>query len=154
MMKSLPAALVLVSALCAISANADDGMPSNAQLEELGLSSLKVVSDIAGNDVRGRAFGALNVNFLITLSPPAVQTPITGRFVFGTDPAPAGATHEAQLGTAAYQRNPDGSFAIDPVSGNRVLINVPVEISAASLVNGITTVSTYSFEGALFAVGN
>ena len=46
----------VVAALTATAALADDGIPSPAKLNSLGLSSMKVVHDSQGEEVRGKAF--------------------------------------------------------------------------------------------------
>ena len=146
MRKSLLVACLTVMLGLGTVALGDDGIPSSERLARLGLASLDTVSDSAGQAVRGRAFGAMHVNFHNLLAPPPIFPALDGRLVFGTDGNPLGTIHDARLGTA-YP-------TIDPVTGDTILINVPFDASATTAVNGVVSVSTYSFQGNLFARGN
>ena len=55
-MKGQVIALALLSAIGINTLAAEDGIPSRSKLNKLGLNSLELASDHAGQEVRGRAF--------------------------------------------------------------------------------------------------
>ena len=147
MMRSMIVVCVIASVGMVTMATAEEGVPSQHRLKHLGLSELQVSPDSAGYEVRGSAFGAMNVNFLIPLAPPVIQAPVQGRLVFGNDnPPQSGFTYDAQLGTA--------QFTTDPVTGATTVNVIPFEASTTTFVNGNISVLSYTFQGNLFARGN
>ena len=125
-----------------------------AKLDKLGLSSLSVKPDAQGMQVRGAGFGALSVNFLAALTGAPIQTPISGGVTFGTEPAQGNISRHGALGTVVFERNADGTIVVDPVTNEAVFVNTPIEISTVTSVNGATALSTFKFQGSLFAQGN
>ena len=129
---------ICVALFVAFSASAllAEGIPSQSKLNSLGLSSLEVASDEAGEEVRGKFFGTFGFNFLFN------GTNVTpGAFNFGTDAYPVGADQTASFGTF------DGAGNVVPVTGETT---TTVTDPTTGSVIGIS-ITTFSFQGGLFA---
>lgn len=57
--------MAAVAALLGAGAANAEGLPSQSKMANLGLSSMSVVSDQQGNEVRGQGFGASTLTFNI-----------------------------------------------------------------------------------------
>jgi hypothetical protein len=53
-----------------------DGLPSRTKLAQMGLSSMKVVQDQQGEQVRGKGFGAAYFSFRSTLTEGVLAAPL------------------------------------------------------------------------------
>jgi hypothetical protein len=145
-MKMIAVVASLVVVMAAGAANAQ-GRPSSAKLGRLGLSSMKVVSDQRGEEVRGRGFGAGFFRFTATVTEGVF---VNGAFVNNT---PANSmTGSAAIGFTWGQDPRANAGAVVAGSGgiNPVTPGSPVTLNLAT-PNGVWTASGF---GIGFGNGN
>jgi hypothetical protein len=136
MSKCMIAAAVLVAMGAAVSFA--EGLPSQSKLAKMGLSSMSVVDDHAGTQVRGKGFGAGYFAFAVAVVDPlnvgaAATSTFVGAYTFGQDPRAAA----GDLVT--------GTGGIDPIApGSPLTVNLATP-------NGVWTASTF---GIAFGAGN
>jgi hypothetical protein len=124
-----------------------DGRPSSAKLAKFGLSSMKVVADEQGEQVRGRGFGAGFFRITMTVTEGVF---VNGGFVNNT---PANTITAAATNAFTWGQDPRASAgAVVAGSGgfNPVTPGSPVTINLAT-PNGIWTASGF---GIGFGNGN
>ena len=83
MKKGFVAAMLV--ALVSSVALAEDGLPSQSKLNKLGLSSMQVASDAAGEQVRGKGFSKIIFSWQASAGEKAILDPVTGNI--SIDPA-------------------------------------------------------------------
>ena len=120
-----------VSALMCTFAMAQENVPSQAKLSKLGLSSMSVVSDAHGDEVRGQGLGVLGGTFW-TRALSGVSSNSGGLIVGDSSPA-------------------SGTFGtIDPNTG----VNVPFVSQFTTAVNGQVLVITSTAFGNVSGFAN
>lgn len=154
---------LLAALLCFVfvgTAVAADGLPSKATLSQMGLSSLESVSDSAGMDVRGKAFGTLTFSIPIlnlTNNPATVDSLVQlGSSTFGNSiaivsPGTGAVSRFGSVGTAQVFFDPATGLVDTVVDGGAQTTTVPV----VATINGATTVlsANITFAGTIFAGG-
>lgn len=121
----------LILLLGTVSARAEDGVPNHSTLSQMGLSSMKVVSDTEGEQVRGEGIGILSVRFLSIAGTSSAL--LHGGFISG----PASPAN-GNVGT------------VDPITG----LSVPVAVSFTSTQPGQTLFISSVSQGSVFGTAN
>ena len=136
------AALVAVFAVSSVYA---EGVPSQSKLNSLGLSSLNVASDAAGQEVRGEGFGAASFTFNLAVTADGganTQTAVgTQSSVFGQDPQ--------TLDAVSFGGTGFGGFADNTAPDFSTYVSTPITINAA--FGGVTSVA--SIQGFSWGIG-
>ena len=132
---------MLIAALVAVlgvgSAYAE-GVPSQSKLNSLGLSSLNVASDVAGEEIRGEGFGAttltiaLSVGVGIGTGTGASAVGGTQSSVFGQDPQ--------SLNAVSFGGSGFGGFTASTAPNFATFVSTPLTINAAT--GGQTSVAS------------
>ena len=121
---------LLVAAMLAFStatAFADDGRPTSSKLAQLGLSSMEMVSDDAGTQVRGEGLGIVSGRFLSIAGTSFFD--LAGGFISGPQDDAS-----ANFGT------------VDPISG----INTPIAVNFSQSQPGANLFISSVSQGSVF----
>ena len=121
-----------------------EGLPSQSKLAKLGLSSMSVVSDAQGGQVRGEGFGGITILFTLNTTIGVGNTASatgTQSNVFGQDAQVLGTTTFGGTGFGGFQDSTAPDFS--------TYVSTPITVNTSG--GGVTSVS--SIQGFMWGAG-